>query len=291
MSDDTPSPNVPQATIIEAQLDWLTCSFASENKTQRAHAWAYSRAQREHREGYKESPFRLMGYEGWAVGRVRFGTREDNGLLQLSGDLAEQYAAEMVAAADRVSRVDIAVTVCLEEPDQFIGESTYAQASNFRAWHPTSAMPWIVQDDDGGCTAYVGHRTSDRFLRVYNKAAEALKSEDAAGILHYKNCWRYELECKGTVALPMAREAVTAADRPRFIQQQLYRFCAKHGITPLFTPDQPAELVPGFRRRSDYQSRLNWLKKSVNPAILSMLEVGDRGDIIEALGLGEEPLP
>jgi DNA relaxase NicK len=286
MSDDTPEVSPSQATIIEAQVDWLSCSFASEEKSQRAHAWAYSRARREHREGYRELPFRLMGYEGWAVGRIRFGTREDMAFLQLSGLLAEEYIAEMVAAADRVSRIDIAVTVRLPEPDQFLGESTYAQACNWRAANPTSAMPWLMQDDDGGCTAYVGHRTSDRFLRVYNKEAEAQKSEDAKGKRHYKACWRYELECKGTVALAMAREVVASSFRPQFITQQVWRFCTRHGIEPVFRSDQDAELVPGFRRRSDYQSRLSWLKRSVNPAILSMLEVGDRADIIEALGLG-----
>jgi DNA relaxase NicK len=282
MDNDKATAPASQGRVVEAQLDWLTLGWEEGQAADRAEAWAFSRGQAERRAGFREAPFRLMGYEGWAVGRVRFGRRDGPALLQLSGDLAEKNADTLVPHATRISRVDIAVTVRLDPADPFLGETSYAEASNHYAEHPASALPWIVQTGSGGCTAYVGSRTSDRFLRIYDE-----------GAAHYKSCWRYELECKGTSAKPMALAVVSAADRPAFIQQQLHHYCLAHGIGPAFDDRGGRVLIPGFRRRSDTESRLNWIRRSVNPAILSLLSEVDRAEILDALGLGEasEPEP
>jgi len=287
MTEHTTSTGAPQPTVIESQLDWLTCGWDEGQAADRAEAWAFSKAQAEARLGAREAPFRLMGFSGWAVGRVRFGRRDASALLQLSGQLADAYADTLVPMADRVSRVDLAVTVRLPTPDPFLGETTYAQASNYRADHPKAALPWLVQDDDGGCTAYVGKRTSDTFLRVYNKQAESTQAHDAVAEARYQSCWRYELECKGDTAKAMATAATSGSSRAAFVQGQLHEYCRKHGIEPVFPNDGDRMLIPGFRRRSDYQSRLAWLRSSVRPAIAAMLPEGDMRDIIEALGVGE----
>jgi Putative phage replication protein RstA len=145
------------------------------------------------------------------------------------------------------------------------------------------------QDGDGGCTAYVGRRASDRYLRVYNKEAECRSRDDLDQAAHYVRCWRYELQTGGSVAYSSLRLACASSDRPAFIMLQLAAYSLAHGITPVFTPTHDAPLVPGFRRRSDAETRMAWLKRAVNPAILTLLEVKDRGDILEALGLGGGP--
>lgn len=275
-----------QGVVMEAQLDWLTAGFDVGAKADRAEAWAFARAQAEKRSGEREKPFALLGFSGWTVGRVRWGRRADAALLQLSGQLAEDYATTILAKADRVSRVDLAVTVRLAERDDLLGESTYAQAENHYDAHPKTAIPSIIQDGAGGCTVYVGRRTSDRFLRVYNKAAESIAGGDPIAIARYPNCWRYELECKGSAARPAALAAVRALDRAAHLQQYVYDYATDHGIRPAFGAVGNRVLEPGFRRRSDYGTRLAWLQRSVNPAILAMLEVGDRAEILDALGLG-----
>ena len=291
MSNATTIGENGQGVVIESQVDWLTAGWDEGDKADRAEAWAFSRAQREKRDGYREAPFRLLGFDGYAVGRIRFGRRSGDALLQLSGQLAEDNLGRIVAEAHRISRVDLAVTVRLSRADPFLGEATYAQACNHRAEHPAAARPWIVQDDDGGCTAYIGKRSSDRFLRVYNKEAEAKGREDAKQEAHYQACWRYELECKGVQALPVARAVSFTSDRRAFIQQYLHRFCSRRGIEPAYDPNDHNVLVPGFSRRSDTESRLTWLKRTVNPAIIQLLAEVDRADILDALGLGEVGQP
>ena len=289
MTDDTSSSPTSQGTVIESQIDWLTLGWDDGPKADRAEAWAFARAQAERRAGYRELPFRLLGFEGWTVGRVRLGRRSDALLLQLSGDLADVYADTLVPLADRLSRIDLAVTVRLQEADDLLGENTYAQAEAHWQENHKRAQPSLIQDAAGGCTAYVGKRSSDRFLRVYNKFAESVAGGDPAAIARYPNCWRYELESKGLAARPTALAAVGASDRPAHIQQYLYDYTVDHGIFPAFAATGDRVLQPGFRRRSDYGTRLAWVRKSVNPAIKQMLEEGDRAEILDALGLGPFP--
>lgn len=289
MTDVTSDADTAQGQVIESQLDWITAGWDEGHGADRAEAWALAYQRQEARDGARAMPFALMGYQGTTVGRVRFGRRSDAALLQLSGQLAEDRADDVLGSAHRVSRVDLAVTVRLHQKNPFLGEETYAQACNWHEVHSASALPSIHADGDGGCTAYVGRRASDRYLRVYNKEAECKARDDKKEAAHYESCWRYELQTGGSVAFSSLRLACAAADRSTFLQSQLYAYCIEHGITPAFIPTHDAPLVPGFRRRSDAETRMAWLRRAVGPAILNLLEVKDRADILEALGLGGGP--
>jgi DNA relaxase NicK len=275
--------------VIEAGIDWLTIGVTGARKVASLEVWTSLLQMHEAAAGYKRLPFSLMGYSGSSVGRVRYGKRDDLAIAQFSGELADDVAVRALSLADRVSRVDIAVTVRLPQPDPFLGETVYAQASNHRAEHPRSARPMLVQDDDGGCTAYLGKRTSDAYCRVYNKEAEEAASRVAPGDTRYRNCWRAEIEYKGRAAAAVANAAVASPARPDFCQRIVHEYLRTHGISPWFPVDGDRVLISGSRRRSDHQTRMAWFRSAVAPAILKSLEVADRADILEALGLGETP--
>jgi DNA relaxase NicK len=286
--DDTTHPNVCSNTIMESQIDWVTWSVEGEQKCGRLQAWAYSKARAEERAGNKETPFRLMGYDGFAVGRVRFGIREDRALCQLSGQLAEDHLVVATTQADRLTRLDIAVTVRLAEPDANLGRATYAEAVAWRESHPAAAVPWIVQDAKGGCTTYIGRRTSDSFFRLYNKEAESKEAKDTEAVARYRDCWRYELECKGALAKALAYRAADSRDRHAWCQSAVHEYVSRHGVSAAFPSDGARVLVSGFRRRADRHSKLTWLTKSVKPAVLWLLADGEPAEVMEALGLSPE---
>jgi DNA relaxase NicK len=233
----------------------------------------------------RETRFRLKGYEAWQVGRVRCGTRAGAAIIQLSGDLAATHFDTLRPIADTISRLDIAVTARLAERDDELGLRTYTQASRWYEGHNHAARPEAHQDADGGYTCYVGARTSDWHLRVYNKEAES--RDDPAQAEHYARCWRYELECKGPTVAVLAGEiaAHDGDDRARDIQSMVHEYVSHHGMTPVFPHSGGATLVKGFRRRSDRQSRLDWLERSVKPAVNWLSQTGDIADIYAALGL------
>jgi hypothetical protein len=277
--------------VLESQLDWLTASFHTRDSADRANADADRWARQERDAGAEVLPFHLGGYVGWMAGRVRFGRRLDGGLLQLSGDLAERHVADVAARASNVSRVDLAVTVRLEPPRADVASTGYGDALAYRTVHPTSARPFLNMDGDGGQTLYLGDRTSNWFLRVYNKQAECVERRDEQGTSHYAGCWRYELEVKGPDALRQAQLYPAIEDRPRYVQGYVHQWAENHGLLPAFPYDGGQKLEPGFRRRSDRETRIQWLGQSVRPAVQWLLESTPRDELITLLGLDDSSQP
>lgn len=274
-------------TVLESQLDWLTASFHTHDSAERAKADADRWARREVAEGAEVKPFRLGGYQGWVAGRVRLGTRLDGALLQLSGDLAERHIADVGARATNVSRVDIAVTVRVGDGEKTLAADHYSEALQYRHAHPSSACPLLTQDGDGGSTLYLGDRASNWFLRVYNKQAECVQARDLEGASHYAGCWRYELEIKGRDALRQAQLYPAILDRPGYCQAYVHQWAENHGLVPAFPYDGDQKIEPGFRRRSDRETRLQWLSDSVRPAVEWLRDSTDRETLIGLLGLSD----
>lgn len=278
------------ALVMESQLDWLTLSVHTRVKADwlRYHADRWARQEAE--QGNTTRPFRLNGYLGWRCGRVRYGERDNAGLVQLSGDLAAWHFPDLYPNRDNISRLDLAVTVdCLRPRDDHAREQ-YQAATAAYAEHPHGALPSLVQDGQGGSTLYLGHRTSNLFLRLYNKGAEALHQGTAEEALRYANCWRYEVECKGERALAYAH-GVHQADSPTdYIRDTVHRIFTDHHVTPLYDAGSSYFLVPGFRRRSDDDRRLAWFRRSVQPAVKQLVKDGRFTEALDALGInGLEP--
>ena len=274
-------------SVLESQLDWITATVHNRDRTHVLAQLANQLARRETDERADVAPFHLLGYVGWRTGRVRYGERENAGLIQLSGDLAEQYAADVLARTDRVSRIDAAVTVKCNAADYRAGQSAYTEATTFYENHPGTARPWRVEDADGGCTTYVGDRASDYFLRVYDKGAEAHTGDDKAAAERYLNCWRYELEVKGGPATVVADQLVHSSQRGSDIRRFVYEYTTRHGINPLYHEQTPLRIKPGFQRRSDYARKMNWLTWKVRPTVDWCRAHGELGDVLAALGLQE----
>jgi len=275
--------------VVESQLDWLTVAVHSQERNLDLEHFA-DELMRTSEAGQNElGAFRLNGYVGWRCGRVRYGTRQGAGLVQLSGQLAEDHFGELYPWVDRISRLDLAVTVRTPHYDPELGERHYYCADQWVRRKPHAALPWYVGDARGGFTFYVGDRASDYFFRCYNKQAESRQDPEQAR--HYERCWRYELECKGGTAGLVARDIDTAGDRDRAwrVQGMVFDYCSRHGFAPAFAAEGGQRLTPGFRRRSDRETRLDWLAKSVAPAVRWLLDQGDRDAVLELLGLQEPP--
>jgi DNA relaxase NicK len=278
------------ATVIESQLDWLTLAVHSREKTDLLRDHAERWAKREVDSGNRVAPFRLNGYIGWKAGRVRYGERENAGLVQLSGDLAAQHFDTLYPIRDNISRLDVAVTVRADPPQPEHGRESYLAAVAHRDASPRSARPSQHGDGDGGWTTYIGDRTSDYYFRLYDKEAEQRGERNDAGAERYRACWRYELECKGLSTPALALSLAGAADRPALCQGLVHNYACAHGIEPIFPYDGKRVLSPGFRRRSDRDTRMAWLRRSVRPAVEYLLQTGTRDEVIQALGLDGQPV-
>lgn len=273
-------------TVIESQVDWLTVSAHGEDAASRMLDLARGLAKEEEHKGNKPRDWHLMGYQGQHVGSIEYGQRDKaSTLVRAIGQSAADHLDVLVSLADRVPRIDLAVTWRADPPDPLHGRNAYALAEMHHQAHPSSGLPSAVQNAEGGWTTYVGHRASEYFLRVYNKGAEAIAVGDEAGAERYRACWRYELEIKAYPAQRVAEICAQADDRAAFVQDYIYHHARRVGLEPPFPNHGAVNLVPGFRRRSDADAKLAHLAKRVKPTTDWLRTIGREDDLREVLEL------
>lgn len=213
-------------------IDWLSVTFKSgvtDLDIRKACSFGFplkAWTQSQPRFGYAQAFVHPLGHSVMAnYGRPEMGVH-----LSLGGrclrSLGEQgvAAVEMLAWAlqegGKITRVDLAIDVFDVEIDVI----ALAQADRVKE-APGTARKWsTVGGNDGGTTAYIGSRKSERFLRVYDKAAETGQRD--------RPWTRFELEYKGDSAKAAAFQMaqITDTERPLFIQGL---------IKSLFNPNDP----------------------------------------------------
>jgi DNA relaxase NicK len=199
-------------------------------------------------------------------------------MLQLSGDLAKDSAVKAATIADNASRIDLAVTVRQEPFDPALEFGHYHEIRGWEGPEGRKPTSTYIESSDGGSTFYLGKRTSDVMLRVYDKAAES-------GDDHYQNCHRYELEIKGDRAHRTLLALVQADASPSWIMSAVRCWASLHGVQPAFDVTSTVKLVSGFRRRSDADTKLDWLATAVKPTIDWLREFGRGSDASRVLGM------
>lgn len=127
-------------------------------------------------------------YSGSALGKIAE-TRLDGGISVLS---------EHVARGDKCTRIDLAIDVV---GDEFLLPALQLLARGGKFTGTAQKMTIVENTTDAGMTIYAGSRTSERFVRIYNKAAQ----------LGQEGLWtRIEAEVKGDSARAIARAILGA---------------------------------------------------------------------------------
>lgn len=272
--------------VIESQPDWLTVSAHGEGPAKKMLDLAVGLAAEEEAHGAQRRKWRSMGYEGLSVGRVQYGQRDNHATeLRLSGDAANGWFEPAVALADRITRLDLAVTWQGDTPAPRLGLHSLARAKRYHGEHPASAAPWVVSDADGGFTMYLGQRESEYFFRLYNKEAQERKQLGSRYDGRYDRCWRFELETKASIPHRLSKKYLAAENRAEWTQGIVHTYLVNHGLTPPFDSAGGQELVPGFRRKSDETTKLQHLARNVAPTVRWLTERGREDDVRRILGL------
>lgn len=232
----------------------------------------------ERERGNARSGFALRGYRGSHAGRASYGCRPDGSIISLSGHLASVKLDDVLAIATNASRVDVAVTVRLEPPQTDIQSAAFDMACLAPRGEGTPPEAELRKFRDGHATFYLGKRSSERYLRVYNKELESKE-------VHYRGCHRYEVETKALCATAVADALRVAECRSEWVRGFVYSHCASRGVVPVFPATGHVALLPGFRRRTDDDTSLAWIASAVRPSVGRILANGRGGDLLGALGM------
>lgn len=231
--------------------------------------------------GIPWKPWAWQGYTGKTGPHVQYGSGHNGHIFQASGWAANE-ARTMVLPFDNAPRVDIAVTIWYETD----GCDTIAHHANVsrRFSANKGAVGWkvsLIDSGEHGKTAYIGARTSDIFIRVYDKWRQ--KGKDDA--LRY--AIRYECELAGDAAKEVWTGSHTTAPGRDWCASQVRAICARRGVFLPRVEAAPVAQAPARREiKTDKERRLAWLRNQVAPTVDKLLTDGvDRFTILKELGL------
>jgi hypothetical protein len=128
----------------------------------------------------------------------------------------------------------------------------------------TKARAWsVIESQQNGQTVYVGSRSSDQFLRVYNKGAEQGLSDVP---------WtRIELESKSGAAVAV-KGAIRAASIPLVCTTYIRGFCDSDLPQWRAAFDDPAIYYHSVKGKSDTR---RWLLDACAPSMRRLIADGD----------------
>lgn len=232
-------------------------------------------------EGFERKQARWYGYDGWQVGRVFFGEREDGFLLRATGSIADHISFALPDAKRSIARLDLAVTVWFSQPDMMIAKEAHLTAGVSRETRRAPGRMKIrLEDGTGdGDTLYLGSRKSAVFGRVYDKGK-------ASNEAFYLNSWRWELQISNKAADKVYDEIERETDRPATIAASVTGWFSHRGVCcPIADLGGATVSVRAPSERSDLAKQLQWLNRQVRPVINRLLKQGREADILQALGL------
>lgn len=265
-------------SILESRLDWVTVTVRPGNRQLvlkgRAHLWMEDEVKR----GSTRQAFKNPFYTGERAGGVTWGEREDDSMLVLSGVCAGRWGPIAVTWADNVSRLDVQVTTV--DPDLSHDWAGYVDrlAALVPQVQSGELHTRLIRSRPDGVTCYIGSGRSDRMLRMYDKYAES-------GHVYPPGSWRWEVQYRHTRANSVANNLLQATSKPAACLGVVCSAYLAYGIT------LPAICLPlnwsdaGITTPTDNDRRMDWLRRSVAPAIVKLHERYSTEDILDALGL------
>jgi hypothetical protein len=218
------------------------------------------------REGVEGVPGHWLQYQGTKWGALFVGSCYQGSLLQESG--RPWYLSWALAIGGlHCTRIDFQVTISV--PDGKTDEIILALARRVTELGETGERRRLkytyISGYGDGDTFYVGSRSSERFIRIYNKGAQ---SGQEASI-------RVEVELKGGLAEAAWADLRKSASHSLFSLQAVCGAAYNVGI-PLPVRLQAAnrEFVRDSDKAKSHARTLKWLRESVKPTVSRLIKEG-----------------
>lgn len=253
--------------MITITLDWIAFTFLQD--TENAAKWIHRFARNTSsvaitaRNGYRAAYRTKENVDVfWNVDRPEMGYH-----VIIAGtairNICEHYELDQEAlletvlhAGGSITRLDLAKDLTGEECSL---DNIYQALE--RGEHKGTARTFSqIHSLNGGNTIYVGSRQSEKFIRIYDKAAQV-------GVP--QGLWkRYELETKGMVARALASKLMErrswggAFDS---IATGMVNLEASTDYQAFFPPGNPIIGIPKLEKKSD---REKWIEDQVIPAVV-----------------------
>lgn len=265
--------------IKSVGVDTLTCSASTDGNLSHLRELGVELMMHSAEKGNRVGYFKRGPFVGGQTREVGYAEWKDRGLVELRGATAREWWPEVLPLADKVSRIDVQVTVEEEPYNDARAVLSWFRASRRakREGRPPRYTLWA--DASKGSTLYIG-RLGSRFLaRMYEKG-----KEDPHG--GWGNCWRYEVQARRERAVQVADELGKASDPGERIRGLVASHFTERGVPPIYSASTTASLAPLPSEETDAAKSLAWLAQSVAPVLQRLYSAGSYEDALKALGIG-----
>jgi hypothetical protein len=282
-------PTVPVLLpIVEAGVDYLTMTRRRDGDFRPLRNLAIPWLREQANIGNELTPWRGMGYTGEAAGSVRWGEREVDEILTLSGERAAALWRDALPLATSVSRLDLQVTVQAPPELRHVASRAYSglcrrqAARRERNANSKEVVSTLTVTPDQGQTLYLGAPKSLLRARLYDKSAES-KGERPPGQ------WRYEIQARKAEAALRGRWLAQVTNPGSAVVAAVYDHFRRRHVAPVFDPAPLEEGMPRMlRSKADAERKADWLSKMVRPTVQELVELYGREYVLALLGFDGE---
>lgn len=230
---------------------------------------------------YEAQRWCWQGYTGFKAGAVCWGVRGDGEFLQVSGRVASCVEKAELPRSGKCARVDLALTVQLEEDLQTRAQELYEalSAESRKQVGARKRKVHVHLSNGDGDTLYLGSRSSRAYGRVYDKGRES-KGQYPLGT------WRYEVEAHNEVASSYLPMVVEAQEPGQACLGLVHDWFKRRGVETPITPNGATSSRLHLEKvdREDWRW-LRWIETQVRPGLQEHIDRLGKVAVYSALGL------
>lgn len=266
-----------------AGVDWLTGTANISKSRETVTRLAHSLLEDGISEGQKPRVWSSYGYTGWMMPGIRWGRRDQDDLISLSGETAASEWELFVPFLTNISRIDLQVTCKMAEHDIALASRAYEAIRAIALDLPIIRSYTMITNLLGGDTLYIGKRSSIHMGRLYDKSFQSRDRQ-------FANCWRYEVEYKGAMAWKVATILAGTPDVYAEVKSLVHDWFSQRLVKPVFHVISTGNVMQIKRRKTADEKALEWLYAQVRPTVERLIQRGKLEGTISALGLSYKDL-
>jgi len=265
-----------KCSLLDASIDWFTVTSTDGLRLRFMEAKAERVMKELEATGSPRTYTNRLGFVGDRVEGFFYGKRADTLMVIGSGEVAAKQAAFFLGLATTVTRLDLAVTLQDLDIDRDWTAIALRQASFDGRVDSGLLKTHRIEGTPDGRTLYVGSRSSDRYIRIYDKSAES------KGEWPHRS-WRWEIEYKRPRAGIVAARLLTARPTPASVLDVVasaladVRIILPYGDAPSgWTSKRPKLLTTD-------ETRLRYTSRVVAPFIKNLVNAVGEDRVVHAL--------
>ena len=260
---------------IESGVDWLTATAAQGWEELVRSIWNQCLDEQKIGPAWRK-PAGWLGYQGERVPHGFYGERPDGCCISIGGYFAWQYARAFIDIGMRPSRLDLQITGAPFIPPQRAIEQMFQDAI---AHKPANGRPLAVKCFTGRYGPeglYVGKRSSEVMLRIYDKGLESHEQQ-------YRGWLRVEAELKQGAARRYANALLQSEYTNPFCASAVAGLCKERGVIIPFDVGGEEVVLRKTKAPSTVESKMAWLASQVSPTVQSLLNEVEPHQLVELL--------